>query len=169
MAEKYISLDAAQVKTHIESLYAKYPDLETDEELREGVFLGETQIDQLVSRALDQMSEDGIMIDGIKSRVEALSERCKRFERRSDAMRSLIKDLMQTANLKSLPLPEATVALANGRQSVVIVDEDSVPRQLGTSTWRPDKTAIGAQLKAGEPVPGAELQTGEPTLTIRRR
>ena len=76
---------------------------------------------------------------------------------------------MQTANLKSLPLPEATISITNGRQSVVITDEDSVPSQLGTVKWTPDKTAIGNALKEGETVPGAKLQDGAPTLTIRRK
>lgn len=169
MTDAYIKVDADQLKAHIEYLFAQYPDLADDGDLRAGVLEGETLLDQVITRALDQMSEDGMMIDGIKARVEALSERSKRFERRSDAMRALIKGLMQTANLKSLPLPEATITLGNGRQSVVITDEAIIPSQLGTNTWRPDKTAIGNALKAGETVPGAVLETGPASLTIRRK
>jgi len=169
MASDYIKMDAAAVASHIDALVARFPELAEDEALRADMIEGETALDQVIARALDHMSEADMMVDAIGERCSQQQERQGRYKRRSDAMRGLIKDLMLTANLKSLALPEATVSIGAGRDSVVITDESSLPSQLGTTMWSPDKKAIAEQLKSGEVVPGAELKTGEPSLTVRKK
>lgn len=169
MADKYLTMDAAEVERHINALMAEYPDLAQDEELRASMIEGETSLDKVIERALAQKMEADIMVSGIASLIESLSERSSRFERKSDAMRGLMKRLMMAGNLKSLPLPAASLSIQAGRQSVRITDEAAIPSQLTKITVTPDKTAIAAQLKAGTDVPGAELITGEPTLTVRTK
>lgn len=164
----YLKIDAADVLRHIESLFTTFPELAEDEELRAGVIEGETDLDKVIERALAQKMDADIMVSGINDILDGLNERSLRFMRKSDAMRTLIRSLMLSANLKSLPLPAATISIQAGRQSVQITDEAAIPTQLTVIKRTPDKTAIGAALKAGEDVPGAQLVTGEPSLTIRR-
>lgn len=166
----YLKLSAQYVAQQIDRLMLTYADvMEDDEALREDMIAGETDLDKVVSRALDHMLEADGMVAMIKDRCNAMSERQGRYQRRSDAMRGLIKGLMEHANLRSLPLPEATISIGAGRESVVITDESALPTQLGTTKWTPDKKAIADQLKAGEVVPGAMLQTGDTSLTVRRK
>lgn len=164
----YLKIDAADVLRHIESLFTTYPELAEDEELRAGMIEGETDFDKVIERALAQKMDADIMVLGINEILDGLNERSLRFMRKADAMRSLIRSLMISANLKSLPLPAATISIQAGRQSVQITDEAAIPTQLTVTKRTPDKAAIGAALKAGEEVPGAQLVTGEPSLTIRR-
>jgi len=169
MAGDYLKIDVGYLGQQIDRIIAAYPELQEDEALRADVLEGETELNEVVSRVLDHALEAESMAEAIKGRMGFMSERKARYDRRAEAMRGLIKDLMLTANLKSLALPEATVSIGAGRESVVITDESALPSQLGTTKWSPDKKAIADQLKAGEVVPGAELQTGEPSLTVRRK
>jgi hypothetical protein len=170
MADTYLKLDAAYVAQQIDRLMLTYADvMEDDDALRADMIEGSTDLDKVVSRALDHMLEADGMVAMIKDRCNAMSERQGRYQRRSDAMRGLIKELMEHANLRSLPLPEATVSLANGRQTVVITSVDELPQGYVAYEPKPDKKAIGEALKAGEDIPGAMLQTGDTSLTVRRK
>lgn len=166
----YLKLDADAVRQHIEALFVVYPEIKDDEALRDGIITGETNLDKVIERALAQKVDADIMVNGIADAVSSLTERSGRFERKSDAMRALIRSLMLSANLKSLPLPMGTVSVSAGRESVNVFDASQLPQGYVTikTTETPDKKAIMASLKNGEAIPGAEIQVGEPTLTIRR-
>lgn len=165
----YIKLDADFVSKQIDRLMSEYAlEFEGDDALREDMISGSTNLDEVVSRALDHAIEAETMAEAVKARLGFMTERKARYDRRAQAMRGLILEMMNKANLRSLPLPEASITVSAGRDSVVITDEASVPRQLGKSTWAPDKKAIGDQLKAGVDVPGAVIQTGKDTLRVSR-
>ena len=68
-----------------------------------------------------------------------------------------------------IPHPLATVSLRNGIQSVVIRDEKIIPTQLCKTTVTPDKAEIKKQLKAGVEIDGAELVTGQQTISVRMK
>ena len=165
----YIALDAAEVTRQIDRLIADYPEIEEDQSLRADMLEGSTQINDVILRALDHMSEADMMVNAIADRCAQQQDRQKRYQNRSDAMRGLIKGLMIHANLKSLPLPEATLTLSKGRETVNIVNADELPQGYVKTVRQPDNKAIGDALKLGEEIPGAELQTGKPGLTVRRK
>lgn len=165
----YIKLDASEVTRQIDALIAAYPELAEDESLRADMVEGETGLDQVISRALDHMAEADMMVNAISERCSQQQERQKRYERRSDAMRGLIKDLMIHANLKGIPLPEATLTLSKGRETVNITNLADLPQGFFVVSHTADRRAIGAALKAGEIIPGAELKTSEIGLVVRRK
>jgi len=169
MAGDYLKIDVGYLGQQIDRLIAAYPELQEDEALRADVLEGETALNEVVSRVLDHALEAESMAEAIKVRMGFMSERMGRYTRRAEAMRGLILELMTKANLRSLPLPEATIAVSAGRDSVIITDLSSVPRQLGTTSWAPDKKAIGKQLAAGVEVPGVEIKTGPDTLRVSRK
>ena len=156
----YIALDIAEVTRQIDRLIADYPELLEDEALREDMISGSTNLDQVVSRALDHALEAEAMAEAIKARMGFMGDRKARYDRRAEAMRSLILGVMKSANLPKIALPEASISISAGRDSVVITDETALPTQLGTTKWSPDKKAIAEQIKAGVDVPGADIQTG---------
>jgi Siphovirus Gp157 len=61
--------------------------------------------------------------------------------------------------------PMGTISRTKPRLSLRIVSEADIPSQLCKSV--PDSAAIKAQLEAGETVPGAVLEAGEASITVR--
>lgn len=165
----YIALDAKEVELQIDWLLMEYADLADDEALKADMIEGSTDLHSVLARIIDHRAEALEMVTGIEERAAHLTERKERYKRRAGAMTALAHRLMIVAGQSKVALPEATVSVMKGRASVIIDDEDAVPRQLGTSSWKPDKTAIKAQIDAGEAVPGAHIEIGNDSLTVRTK
>lgn len=165
----YLYLDAAFVKAEVGKLLAEYPELEADEELRADAIEGETDAHKIISRALEQRQEAETLAGAIKARVVDLSARQSRFERKSEAMKQLIRNIMRAGNLQKLTLPEATLSITSPRQTVGIEDLEQLPQGFVRIKREPAKTEILKALVAGESVPGAYLVTGTQGLTIRSK
>lgn len=165
----FLQADAASVKAHITNLLAAYPELAEDDDLRADMFEGETDLEKIVTRCLSDRQEAEMMAGAVKVRIADLSERMKRYERKSAAMKSLILDMMATADLPKLELAEATLSMRDPVPSVNVLDIEELPQGFYKTEKRADKTAIKKSILAGEPVPGAELVLGDQTLTIRTK
>lgn len=165
----YLKLDVQTIERQINALMADYPDLADDDALRADMIEGETDLLSVMGRVLSHQLEAGAMVDAMKSRKSDLGERISRYERRSDAMRALMLNLLSAADQAKITLPEATISLSKGRDAVEITDEAELPQGFVKIVRQPDKTAIGAALKAGETVPGAVLRAGDVSLTIRTK
>ena len=166
MSDQYLFLDAAFVKAELGKLLAEYPELETDEELRADAIEGETDAHKIISRALEARQEAETLAGAIKAREVDLSARRSRYERKSDAMKSLIRSIMQAAQLSKLTLPEATLSITSPRQTVVVEDLEALPQGYFKTVKQADKTAIKSALEQGNEIPGAVLATGISGLTI---
>lgn len=165
----YLYLDAAFVKAEVGKLLAEYPELEADEELRADAIEGETDAHKIISRALEQRQEAETLAGAIKARVVDLSARQSRFERKSEAMKQLIRTIMRAGNLQKLTLPEATLSITSPRQTVGIEDLEQLPQGYFKTVRQADKTAIKSALELGEEIPGAYLVTGTPGLMVRTK
>lgn len=136
----------------------------------EGLYLdtldGETDILAALDALIDSEQADRAMAEAIKARADALRARASRFDARADAARRGMQAVMAAASLRKVVRPLATLSVQPGRVSVQITDPDAVPTQL-RKPGPPDKTAIRAQIEAGETVPGAALLAGDETLTMR--
>jgi hypothetical protein len=69
--------------------------------------------------------------------------------------------------VKKADHPLGTVSRTKPRQKIVIEDPSEIPSQLMRITETPDLTAIKQQLEAGEFVPGATVEVGNPSVTVR--
>jgi hypothetical protein len=165
----YLALDAQTIERQINALMEAYPELAEDEALRADMIEGETDLLSVMARVLDHQQEAASMVDAMKSRRSDLSERISRYERRSDAMRTLMLNLMSAADQTKITLPEATISMTKGRDAVEIIDINALPQGFYSLERKADRTAIGAALKAGEAIPGAALRTGDASLTIRTK
>lgn len=105
-------------------------------------------------------------IRGIERRAELMREQLNRFrgrivvvEENAKYLKTYLQHGLESAGKKALETPAFTIRLRKST-AVIITNEEDVPSQLmRTKTISdPDKTAIGKQLKAGEAVPGAELE-----------
>ncbi len=163
----YVFKDAETVKTAIRAMFARFPELQDDEEFRADVLEGETDLHSIVAKAINERAEASTFAAAIKQRETDLAARRDRYEQKADAFKSLIKDLMETAQVDKITLPEATISTVKGRTSVDVTDIEALPQGYFKVERKADKTAIKAAIEAGNTIPGAELTTGEPTISIR--
>lgn len=166
----FIKLDADLVDKQISQIMMEYGEvLEGDEALRHDVMEGETDLHSVLSRIIDHRLEAEAMVTAIKERSGHLKDRQDRYERRKEAMTALALRLMVSAKQSKVTLPEATLSVSDGKDSVMVDNEAALPQGFTRTKTEPDKVAIGEALKRGEDVPGAYLQKGEPSLTVRKK
>ena len=113
-------------------------------------------------------------IVGMDRRAQLMKDQLRRFreriaivEQNAGYLRTYLQHGLETTGKKRLETPAFTMTLRKST-AVIITSEEDVPSQLmrTKTTTDPDKVAIGKQLKAGEVVPGAELEQ-RTTLLIR--
>lgn len=158
--------DARKIEAEIAALLHAYPELAEDEELRADTFEG-AGLNDVLSRLVNAAQEAKFTAAAVADRIGELQQRKSRFERRNEAMRALLLRVLKAADLPRAVLPEATVSIGKGRDSVLITDETKLPKWALRVVKSPDKTAIGEKLKLGKKVAGAEIKPGEPSLTLR--
>ncbi len=112
-------------------------------------------------------------IRGIEHRAELMREQLNRFrgrivavEENAKYLRTYLQHNLESTGKKRLETPAFSMRLRK-TTAVIITSEEDVPFQLlrSKTTTEPDKIEIGKQLKAGEAVPGAELEQ-RTSLTI---
>ncbi|UYT54129.1 siphovirus Gp157 family protein [Brucella sp. MAB-22] len=166
-AQNYLAYDVTVLEREFADLVAAYPELAEDEELRADTIEGETDAYRVLGKIVAIERDANSMMLAIGERAKELAARKERYARRKDAMRALLLRLLKAADLTKVSLPEATVSIGKGRAGVEIVDESLLPDNVVKLKREPDKTAIKAALDAGEDVPGAVLQEGQPSVTVR--
>lgn len=151
-----------------EQLRVQFPD--ADDQTLADTLEGESNLDALLIAVMRSADEDGLLVAGIKARVEELNERKKRIERRIEAKEALVQHTMERACLKRIEAPDFTVSVQATPAAVIVTDEKAIPADY----WKPqdpklDKAGISAALKAKKDVPGAMLSNGGATLSVRRK
>lgn len=164
-----LALDVRETAAQVERLRLTYPDLADDLQLLADTIEGETEFMPLMERLTEEYLDTVSMKAAIADRMSALAERRDRFDRKADVLKRMARGLMETAGQTKLQLPIATVSIAKGRTSCVVDDADALPQGFYEVERKPLKTAIKTALEAGDVVPGARLETGEPSLSVRTK
>lgn len=151
----------------IERIAAELAPYRDDEDTFLDTLDGETDALTILDREIEAEQADRATAAAIKARIADLKARADRLEHRATAHRTAQKLVMQAVGLRKVERPLATLSMRAGGVSVQITDADAVPTQLCKIVRTPDKTAIKAQIDAGEAVPGAELVRGDETLSVR--
>lgn len=154
-------------RAEIARLFADYPELMEEADLRADAIEGQTQAHEIMRDlvlAYHVAKQEG---QGVKKAIEVLESRAKRHEIRAEKLRASIQSIMEAAHLDKLPLDIATLSMGNRPQSVTITDVLVIPDDFMRVKREPDKTAIKAALQEGAEVPGAFLSNGGRGLTIR--
>lgn len=128
---------------------------------------GETDVLDIIDWLLRKRSETVSVVAAIKAEEGALRARRKRYETRETSVKKSLQAILRAMDMVKIERPLATVSRRSGHTNVVIRDARDVPTQLCRITRTPDKAVILKILKAGEAVPGAELETGDETISIR--
>jgi hypothetical protein len=109
------------------------------------------------------------LLDAVR-RFADMQDRLARLEDRASKRRQIAKDVMVDLDLKKLTAPDFTASIRPGIPSLMVIDEDAVPK----THWEPGQPRLRRQilahdLKQGEEVAGAVLAPPEPFLTVRTR
>lgn len=156
-----------RVVREISDLIAVYPELEDDETLRADTLEGETDINNVLAKLVQEREAAYGMAEGVKIPVEDLRQRKARLERRGDGYGEAIERIMNAAGLSKVTLSNATLSITNAAASVVVSDEAAVPDRFWRVKREIDKAAINAAVKAGEEIPGVTVSNGGTRLTVR--
>ena len=162
-----IRADLADLRSSIDKMFLEYPELQEDETLRADMFEGETELYAVIGKVIDQSSEAATMSEAIKHRMNDLRDRKARFERKEDALRGLVSDLMQKADLQKIQLPDATLSLRQIAPSPFVTDETALPDNCIRIKREPDMKAIKELIEQGISVAGTAMGNGKTSLTIR--
>jgi len=163
-------LDPTFVRTQIEQLRLSHPGIweDGDEQLLLDSLEGETDFHRFLTAVVRRICEAEACADGIGDLIREVKERQQRFEQRGDAMRSLAFKVMQTAAVRKVELPQATLSIRAGQPRVIITDEAALPENCIRIKREPDKVLIKELISQGVPISGAELSNAEPVLAVRK-
>ncbi len=162
------NLDPLAVKLQIDQLFREYPEILEDEILLADSIEGQTDMFKFLSTIESYRQEVVALVKGTDLILDDLLQRKRRFERRDEALRRLMFNLLQMTQLRTIELPQATLSLKAGIPRVMITDESALPDDLCRFRREPDKPKIKAALQTRH-VPGATLSNAEETISIRTR
>lgn len=155
------------VQAQINALKSKYPDLAEDADLLADTIEGMTDFDRVMDMLAQSAIEARALADGLATVIGTFKTRQQRYDRKAAGMRSIALALMQAAERQNVVTPTATLTYRNPSTSVVVDDVDALPQGFTDTTVSPRKAEIKKALEAGEDVPGAHLETGSPSISIR--
>jgi hypothetical protein len=139
-----------------------------DEQLLADTIEGEIDLRGLICMAAEQNVTDSASVDGIAALINKLRDRKERIENRIDMRRVAILTAMQAGEIRTLPTPAGTISRKAVPPSVLILEEAEIPAEFWTpSDPKLNKKAVADALKAGKPVPGAQMGNGGETIQIR--
>lgn len=139
-----------------------------DAEFAADLVEGETNLNHAIDRAVMQMVDDRIAMNGLDVVIDELSRRRARIDHRMGLMRAMLSAAMEQAGRKKVEHPAVTLSLRAVPPSVVITDDALIPSTyFKAAEPRLDKKAVLAALKAKESVPGAELSNGGSTIAVK--
>lgn len=159
--------EVADLENAIRNLKAAFPELAEDDDLFADVLEGETTLHETLGKLVDMAREQKAMQTAVDEMIIALNARGDLWQKRETATRALILKLMNIAAQRKVVLPQATIAIANGRKGVVITDEEALPPEAFVMRRFVSRTQIKDLLEAGKEVPGAALTNGAETLVLR--
>ena len=162
-----IHLDIKFLHNSIEALLAEYPVLAEDDVMRADMFEAETDLHGIIIKLLDASREASSMADAIKIRMQEITVRKARYERKEEAFRALIQKILEHADIKKLELPEATLSLRSIAPAPFVTDPALIPEDCTRIKREPDMKAIKAAIEEGREVPGTAMSNGKISLTIR--
>lgn len=99
-------------------------------------------------------------VEMIKTVEKRISERRKLLEKKADRLREYLRENMERCGIKKIEALDGSfvATLTAPRTSVVIEDQESLPKHYLRVKYEADKKAIGDALKDGKDIPGARLE-----------
>lgn len=171
MSRDWTADDIARQTDAAKSLLAELAadGLTDDEELTHDMIEGETSFFEAVDKALSEIDECDIMIEGLAAKIKQLTSRKKRNEDRAKKLRGLIDQAFQMAQLKRHKFERATITTKNVPPSLIVTDEADIPsKYFDDQPPKLNKKRLFDDVKSGISIPGASQTNGGTTIQIRK-
>jgi hypothetical protein len=141
-----------------------------DEQTLADTVEGLTDLYEIIQAIVRSAIHDEALVSALKSRISDMNARLERLADRASKRRQIARDVMVELDLKKLDAPDFTASIREGTPSLVVIDEDAVPKTY----WSPGEPRLRRQilahdLKRGEEVAGVTLSNPEPVLSVRTR
>ena len=148
----------------------KAEDPKIDEQTLADTVEGLTDLHEIVTAIIRSALCDEALAKGLKCRLADMQDRLNRLEDRASKRRQIARDVMAELDLKKLTAPDFTASIRPGTPSLIVIDEDAVPKTY----WEPGEPRLRRQvlacdLKQGADIAGAALSNPEPVLSVRTR
>ena len=163
MANKY---DIDMLKRTIELLLERYPELKEDEDLKNDMLEGSTDFHETMEKLLRRTQDSIYLAQACQDAERDIHDRRKRFEKRVEFGRELMKRLMEAADIRKLEFPTATLSIMQTAPQVVILNEYEIPDDFMRIKKEPNKTLLKEMLEKMD-VPGVTLSNGGTAIVIR--
>ena len=149
-------------------LLKRWPELdcETLTDTLEGI----TNLHEMIAAVIRSALVDEALCAGLRIRADEMKHRLSRLDGRATKKRALALEAMTEVGLSKLEQPDFTASTRAGIPSLVVISEETIPLDY----WLPqppklDRQALLAELKRGDPIPGAQLSNPKPVLTVRTK
>jgi hypothetical protein len=160
--------DVDRVRLELEAMLREYPELADDEVLRADMLDGATDYKDILVALASMNSATKALGEGLEHYIVDLRWRADRYEARQVFLRDLIFRVMESAQLKKIELPHATLSLRNNPQRLVgEADPATLPDDLVKITRALNRTKIREAIEAGQIVPGFSLSNAAPSLVVK--
>jgi hypothetical protein len=144
-----------------------------DEELVADSIEGQTSLVEAIEAALAELDECDVHVVGLKAKEAEFADRRRRIEKRAERIKATIEQALLATDQASMKLPTATLTLVKRAAGLIITNEADIPAGFWIEQERPapklDQKAILKALNDKTPVPGAGLDNGSYSLTLRRK
>jgi len=144
-----------------------------DAELRADTIEGETFLHDAIGAVLDQIDECDVLTIGLKAKENAFADRRAAVEKRAEILRAAIEQAMIATEQDKLILPTATVFISKRKPGLMVENEADIPSEFFIAQPAPapklDRKALAEAINGGRTVPGARLDNGTVSLSIRRK
>lgn len=127
---------------------------------------GATDAMELLDALIEASQHAASLEAAARERAQRITERARRMAEQDKGYRRAMACLLDAMDLKRVVRPCATLSIKPGSLSVRIDSPADIPTQL-RKPGEPDKAAIKAQIEAGVEVPGASLERGAATISMR--
>ena len=153
----------------LKALITEDPALAEDGALWLDLLEGETDLFAVLDRLLLEDLDDEGMLAGLAKVKEELTARTERLKVRKERRRTLIEQALLILDVGRVERPLATLSLVSRPSTLVVDDEVLIPSRFFVSKPHLDRTVLRHALTSGEDIPGARLESGVVSLTVRRR
>jgi len=141
-----------------------------DEQTLADTVEGLTDVHEILGAIVRAALADEAMVKGLKCHLADMQDRLSRLQDRAVKRRQIVKETMVELDISKLAAPDFTASVRPGMPSLVVLDEDAVPKTY----WEPGEPRLRRQilahdLKGGAEIAGATLSNPEPVLSVRTR
>ena len=107
-------------------------DPQIDEQTLADTVEGLTDLHEILQAIIRAALADEALATGLKCRISDMQGRLDRLQERAAKRRQIAKEVMVELDLKRLNAPDFTASIREGTPSLVVLNEDAVPRSIGS-------------------------------------